>query len=306
MKKLLVFPLLLVCCVGAAQAWNKPGHMTVGAIAYYELKQKDPVALAAVINMLKNNSWYQTKWLPALNQIQDNDPDKEGLYLFMWAARWPDDVRGTPLHCEKCHYINYPFKPAGQPNSVVAHAPDPQNILAAFISFSNGVQQGTAAKRAEALCWIFHLVGDVHQPLHTTALFTTMFPQGDRGGTIFFIRANEDSPTQSLHSFWDEQIITSERFSLVRARARALLARSDLQRNQLTELSETHFDKWGSVESFNAAKRFGYLNGALKGSTDPGDGEFLPEHYANDAKGIAERRAVAAGYRLADLLSQRF
>ncbi len=24
--------------------------------------------------------------------------------------------------------------------------------------------------------WVFHLVGDVHQPLHTVALFTTQFP----------------------------------------------------------------------------------------------------------------------------------
>jgi hypothetical protein len=280
--------------------------MTTGAIAYYELKQKDPVALSAVINMLKNNPFYQTRWLPALNQIHDNDPDKNDLYLFMWAARWPDDVRGTPLHCEKCHYINYPYKPTGQPGSVVAHAADPDNILAAFTGFSNGVQHGTAAKRAEALCWIFHLVGDVHQPLHTTALFTTMFPQGDRGGTIFFIRQSEDSGTQSLHSFWDEQIIKKDQFDLVRARARTLLARNDLKRTQLSELAETSFVKWASVESFNAAKNFGYLSGALKGSTDQGDGEVLPGTYADQARMVAERRAVLAGYRLADLLSQKF
>jgi len=32
------------------------------------------------------------------------------------------------------------------------------------------------------LTWLFHLIGDIHQPLHSTALFSTkLFPEGDRG-----------------------------------------------------------------------------------------------------------------------------
>ena len=37
--------------------------------------------------------------------------------------------------------------------------------------------------KAMAYCWLFHLVGDIHQPLHCTALFSAEhFPKGDRGG----------------------------------------------------------------------------------------------------------------------------
>jgi hypothetical protein len=36
-------------------------------------------------------------------------------------------------------------------------------------------------RKAGALGWLFHLVGDIHQPLHTTQLFTVDYPQGDRG-----------------------------------------------------------------------------------------------------------------------------
>jgi S1/P1 Nuclease len=32
-------------------------------------------------------------------------------------------------------------------------------------------------RRAIALTWLFHLVGDIHQPLHTAQLFTAEYPK---------------------------------------------------------------------------------------------------------------------------------
>jgi hypothetical protein len=37
-------------------------------------------------------------------------------------------------------------------------------------------------RKAIALAWLFHLVGDIHQPLHTAQLFNADYPQGDRDG----------------------------------------------------------------------------------------------------------------------------
>jgi hypothetical protein len=72
---------------------------------------------------------------------------------------------------------------------------------------------GSRCKRAVALCWVCHLVGDGHQPLHTVKLLTTQFPapEGDRGGTRFYIRVREGARTISLHTFWDDLILGSER-----------------------------------------------------------------------------------------------
>jgi hypothetical protein len=272
------------------------------------LKERDPSALARVITILKRNPYYETEWLPRINALQDNDPDKHDLYLFMYAARWPDDVRGTDLHCEKCHYINFPFKPPGQPSSVVARPPAPENILEAYRRFRNTVENGatSAQRRAIALSWVFHLVGDIHQPLHTAAIFTVVFPDGDRGGTRFYIRPEEDARTQHLHSFWDGLIITTQRFSSVRKRARDLRERDDLERSDFPELSETSFNSWARSESLELAKQDGYLRGHLEGSTDEDDGAVLPDGYAGRARGAAERRVVLAGYRLADILARIF
>ncbi len=109
-------------------SWNKAGHMVTGAIAYRELKASDTQALNRVIEIFKDHPFYEERWLPTIAALNDDDPDKEGLFLFMHAALWPDDVRGDPeLHCAGCHFINFRFRPGQTSNSPVptgGHHPD--------------------------------------------------------------------------------------------------------------------------------------------------------------------------------------
>jgi len=50
------------------------------------------------------------------------------------AARWPDDtrIRDKAHNRPPWHYINLPFKPEGQPDSVQTREPEPVNILTAL------------------------------------------------------------------------------------------------------------------------------------------------------------------------------
>src|SRR5438045_6054112 len=100
----------LLAITPSVLAFNKPGHMVSGAIAYQELKVNKPEVIARVVQILKQHPDYQTRWAPKLAGAVD--PDQT---LFMLAARWPDDVRGTPEHREKWHYINYPLQFGGMP-----------------------------------------------------------------------------------------------------------------------------------------------------------------------------------------------
>jgi S1/P1 Nuclease len=298
----LLFISLLFMSDGA-QAWNKAGHMVTGAVAALELRSANPQSFARVITLLKKHPQFESLFKDPINATDDPN-----LALFMRAARWADDIRGTDLSCELCHFINFPFKPTGQPASVSVLDPDPQNILAAFNEkvaiFRNG--GSSDPDKAMALTWIFHLVGDVHQPLHTARLFTTLFPQGDRGGTRFFVKVDEERGTISLHRFWDDLILHTDRFQSVSNRATELRNRADLTRSALPELSEKKFENWAKMESFEAAKEHAYRFGTLEGSTDDSDGSLLPEDYSDTTKPIAERRAMLAGYRLADLLHDLF
>jgi hypothetical protein len=54
-----------------------------------------------------------------------------------------------------------------------------------------------AESRAVALAWVLHLVGDLHQPLHTSSRVTPEHPEGDRGGNLVKLGST------SLHSVWD-------------------------------------------------------------------------------------------------------
>ena len=54
--------------------------------------------------------------------------------LFMLAARWADDIR-THAKAQfetRWHYINWPFKPAGEPDEIKPLPPLPANILTAL------------------------------------------------------------------------------------------------------------------------------------------------------------------------------
>jgi hypothetical protein len=304
--KFLIPTAVLLISASHLMAWNKPGHMLTGAIAYRELKATNPKALSNVVHILKQHPSYQQKWLPRIESMEAVGEKNHDLYLFMYAARWPDDARNTPDDREKWHYINFAFKPPGQPASVHTKEPDPENITNAFrVNVQTLLTSANAVEKAKALCWIFHLTGDIHQPLHTTALFTTEFPEGDRGGTRFYIKVEPDRGTISLHKFWDGLVQGSERFQSVDKRATTLRYRKSLKRSKLPELSETSFNGWAQ-ESFALAKTTVYRNGSLLASTDQEDGEVLPSKYPKQVQPIAERRAVLAGYRLADLFIKWF
>src|SRR5207248_2009698 len=67
-----------------------------------------------------------------------------------------------------------------------------------------------APRVAIDLCWLLHLVGDAHQPLHDVSLYSKAYPvakdpgksSGDQGGNLIYV-ATADNPSTNLHSYWD-------------------------------------------------------------------------------------------------------
>ena len=164
-----------------AVAWNIPGHMLSGIIVYQIFRQENPKTIDKVKAVLEKHPWYANQWQSRLQDVPVPDCD---MVLFMQAARWPDDVRmmDKVQNRPRWHYINFPFKPEGQPASVQARDPDPVNILTAMVENQRiAANENDPERMAIALAWVFHLVGDIHQPLHTVQLFTVDYPQGDRG-----------------------------------------------------------------------------------------------------------------------------
>jgi hypothetical protein len=166
-------------------------------------------------------------------------------------------------------------------------------------------------RKAIALTWLFHLVGDIHHPLHTAQLFTVDYPQGDRGGNEICVRVTQAGQPMDLHRFWDGVITSSSNLTRLRNESAALRSRQEFQRSQLTELASTDFASWAK-ESFEIATKIAYRNGGRIGISKGGNKDcttvaaapVLPAGYVVSASRIADRRMILAGYRLAELLTR--
>jgi hypothetical protein len=291
---------LLVITVAAtpALAWNKPTHQIIGAIAYDVLKQDGPATIPRVVNVLKRHPQYDT-FAKRLETVPAADRDR---YLFMQAARWPDDARDNKAyHHGPWHYINNPVVAQGY--TAKRAAPAASNILTALDDNVESVKRGTEAEKAIAVCWLMHLVGDLHQPLHAVSYFNADHPSGDKGGNGFYVRVSEGRAVIDMHSLWDGLLGSSQTYRATGNAAIELRRRPDFARAKLTELKATNAKAWAD-ESVKISRDMVYAGGTLKGGTDRTAGPVLPDGYAKRAKAIAERRVVLAGYKLAEALKR--
>src|SRR5690349_15279396 len=88
----IALPALLVLTVFRqfGYAWNIPGHMLSGAIAYQIVQRENPSTLPILRSVLQKNPWYETNWKAQLEKLPETERDE---ILFMLAARWADDIR---------------------------------------------------------------------------------------------------------------------------------------------------------------------------------------------------------------------
>jgi hypothetical protein len=105
--------------------------MLTGIIAYQILQQEKPQTIEKVKAVLQKHPSYTNQWQARLQDVSAGDRD---MVLFMQAARWGDDIRSNDKqqHRALWHYINWPFKPDGQPPTVQTREPDAVNILTAM------------------------------------------------------------------------------------------------------------------------------------------------------------------------------
>lgn len=284
---------LLLLLSAPAQAWNALGHKVIADIAWQELT---PERRQEIVAIIRRHPRFD-------KDFQDLESDWD---TFCHAATWPDIARGIRgPEREKYdhpiwHYVNFPFTVDGFPAPKRNLSSNPKdnkaiawNVMQAT-AFCQSVIASDAPPKEKALayCWLMHLVGDLHQPLHSTALFSDRFPDGDRGGnSIKLVKGN------NLHSLWDGLLGRSHRPNDVRREVAQLKERQELWQ----------VDTAGDVpswvkESHELAKSFVYAPEILANLGEP---VLLREEYLQDAGQHARARVVAAGLRLGKLLAQK-
>jgi hypothetical protein len=165
-----------------------------------------------------------------------------------------------------------------------------------------------AADRAVSLCWLFHLAGDIQQPLHAGHLLSARFPLSDRAGSADFVRPAGGGQSTSLHAYWDDVIGGDGDDDANVEAVRVRLERS-WPRSALKELSgkadPDAFRIWAD-ESFVLARSVAYKNGAFEGAVTPDAAQPVSPGYEASRRAIGERRVVLGGYRIADAVRATF
>jgi len=297
MRRTVLPVLLLVAVASPAFAWNVTGHEIAAAEAYDLLIKEHPETVAKIAALLKQHPLYDKMMADKLDAVPAESRDK---WLMMVAARWPDDVRRGPAGYSHptWHYVDFPITPPG--DVTVGPQPEPPNAITS-LEAQTGVLKGDnpAADKSVAICWILHLVGDIHQPLHCVSLYSRQHPKGDKGGNDTFVRFG-DKRTINLHQVWDETLGQDAKFKSCSSTAAELLARPEFAPDRLPEANDADPQHW-AAESVDIAKRITYANMTIEGGTADA-GQSLPDDYGKQAKAAAERRMVLAGYRLAERL----
>lgn len=261
-----------------AHAWGGYGHRVTAQIA---LANVSPETRAEIARLLRAAPQLATPGCD-LASLED-------------AAVWPDCLRGEGWrwgYTFAWHYRTTPICEPYDPRSNCAGG----NCVIAQIERSHRLlsdESLPAHIRLEALAFLVHFAGDIHQPLHSG-------DRDDRGGNDR-VADYGIVPNRNLHSIWDsalaERAITSAQPPLVRRYSAA----------ERAELAGGTAADWGR-ESWQAARDFVYPNAF---DSDPCSGELpgetaLTQEDIVAALPVAQRRIQQAGLRIADLLESAF
>lgn len=272
---------LLLLSPVAAPAWDETGHLLVSQIAYERL---NPAARAKVDALAKTLRFCGKSY--------------DGTTL----GAWMDDLKADTTHDDLrvWHYIDIPFFDGVQPNPSVR--PGPVNAVERINWAVETLRKnlGAEKKDAEVLGYLYHLAGDLHQPLHAAMRVTAENRDGDAGGNEFKLTGLAE--VDNLHSYWDSatgafHYWNPDRPLSVRERrrletyARQLVAAYPPE--SMPEAKELDPQKWAR-ESNELARLVAY---ALPENSQPSAA------YEAKAQSTARRRLALAAYRLANLLN---
>jgi len=265
LAKLVSLSIILILSVSAAGGWGKDGHSIIADIAWRELS---PTTRKEIRELLGDSSLAEvSNWADAVR--------RENAY------RW-----SAPLH-----YVNLPFDASEYDPD--RDCPAEGCVVSAIEHFATVLKdrENTPQERGEALMFLIHFVGDLHQPMHAGRA-------EDRGGnSIDLTFLGEET---NLHRIWDTGILNASSDETWVNRADRLYKDID-DMDKLTWLAGTADNDWQATagrwafESHNIAEQYAYI---LEPDSEVG------EEYVAKAAPIAELRLSQAGIRLAAVLEE--
>ncbi len=245
----------------SAFAWGAQGHRLVARIAEAHL---DPAAKAEVDRLLATEPGDTLASIaPWADQLRAEDPD-----LGKRSAGW--------------HYVN--MAEDGCIYDPPRHCRDGDCVIEALKAQSARLADRSLsdAERLQALKFVVHLVGDMHQPMHAGY-------GHDKGGNTYQLQFNERGT--NLHSLWDSGMFYALQLDddQYLQRLQALPAPAGIVAPQLQDDAA----RWAEQSCSIATRKGVYPSG-----------HKVDDAYADTWRPVAEAQLRLAGERLAALLNE--
>ena len=231
-------------------AWGRKGHSLVAEVAFHYLSEPTKKEVL--------------KYLDGMT-IEE-------------AANWMDEVRGDHAYdnLKPLHYVNIEkgqdFNPSSDRNIVA----ELNKVLADL----QDVRKLSDEDAKKDLLILFHLVGDLHQPLHAGY-------GADKGGNSVQVYFNEKGT--NIHSVWDTQIIEAKNISIDDC-----LAQNKFSKVELETIKKPDVIAWMKDSRSLLDKCYDFK------------GNKIDDGYVNANYTLIEKQILKAGIRLAAVLENDF
>jgi hypothetical protein len=293
--------------VPTANAWGCKGHQTVALIAERHLT---PEARELVLKLLSENPIDPQLKRYCGSAVSDAMGD---------ASTWADDVRGERKN-GPWHYIDIP---RGAPRGSLEGFCGKEGCVVSAIAEQVAIlkdKSANGARRAEAVRYIIHFVGDLHQPLHSTT-------NADEGGNCVPIKYFRREPHErghgfspNLHAVWDTAILERDSEGADPGEYAEMLEGTFAGSIEGWQKAGIHVEDW-AWESHEYADSIVYAGLAPQLAIEPNvpvhsctddsniGQRLLHQHiiageaYQEEAAPVVERRVAQAGIRLALVLN---
>lgn len=256
---------ILLFVPSLAYGWDAEGHRIVAQIAANELS---PVARVAVQDLLGPGDVGQ--------RMTD-------------ASTWADSIKRYRPDTRSWHYVDIEINSTGYNRN--RDCPNDACIVEQIRRETKILRDRRLLRpvRAEALRFLIHFMGDLHQPLHCADNL-------DRGGNE--VRVILRRHRTNLHAVWDREVVQA----LGRSPAQIATAFArGMNHQDVLQWQRGSIESW-TDETFRVAQRRVYSQLADHGPYEL----ILPPNYPRDQKKLVQVQLEKAGVRLAFVLNGIF
>ncbi|HZY39759.1 MAG TPA: S1/P1 nuclease [Mucilaginibacter sp.] len=246
--------IIVVCIAIGLISWGRTGHNVIGRIAANHLTDK---AKAGVSALLGNES------------LAD-------------VASWADDTRDRST--ASWHFINVELGLSF--DEFKREVESKEDVYTALVKEEGILADENASRedRVNALKYVVHFVGDIHQPMHVSRA-------EDKGGNT--IQVQYDGQGTNLHSLWDTKMLEH-----------AGLSEAQLAQN-FDKVTPEQIKKWQNDPQIMWAWESYQISSQLYGEIEK-NGTNIDDSYYQAHMPVVEDRIERAGIRLAGVLNAIF